>query len=472
MSLTGALTGALSGLQASTTMAQVIAGNISNAQTPGYTEKNAVLAAVSNGSSVGGVQISGYSRVSDAVLSATMNSATSNASYLSTQDGYMSQVQSVLDSSSNPPAFSAAIANFQSAWTQFSSAPENSTQQQSVIAAGQKLTSTVAGISGQVSNLQTQVQTDLSSSVTSLNKALAQIQSLNAQIAVAQSSNQPSVDLQDQRDQAITAVAALTNVQVMQRGGGQIALYTPGGTMLVDGSAQSFSVNASTVTNATGVDMSSILTGGRLQAQVDFLSSTNTNGNGVGVVSKLTSQLQNFANMFISTAVGGFSNVYSGTTVAANGFFTATLGSNGLPDLSTFQVNPAIVNGTTAINQTTAVAVSNTFSATNLAINTATTPQTTSGTFLATGLTTNNLTYVGIATSILSGMQQAANTIQAASTTASTQQTYYQNALSSETGVNTDTELVNLTNWQNAYAASAHVISTIQAMFTTLENMV
>ena len=242
--------------------------------------------------------------------------------------------------------------------------------------------------------------------------------------------------------------------------------------MLVDGSAQSFSVNASTVTNATGVDMSSILTGGRLQAQVDFLSSTNTNGNGVGVVSKLTSQLQNFANMFISTAVGGFSNVYSGTTVAANGFFTATLGSNGLPDLSTFQVNPAIVNGTTAINQTTAVAVSNTFSATNLAINTATTPQTTSGTFLATGLTTNNLTYVGIATSILSGMQQAANTIQAASTTASTQQTYYQNALSSETGVNTDTELVNLTNWQNAYAASAHVISTIQAMFTTLENMV
>jgi flagellar hook-associated protein FlgK len=72
----------------------------------------------------------------------------------------------------------------------------------------------------------------------------------------------------------------------------------------------------------------------------------------------------------------------------------------------------------------------------------------------------------------LSGFQTAANNIQASSTSASTQQTYYQNALASETGVNTDTELVNLTNWQNSYAASAHVISTIQSLMTVLENMV
>jgi len=72
----------------------------------------------------------------------------------------------------------------------------------------------------------------------------------------------------------------------------------------------------------------------------------------------------------------------------------------------------------------------------------------------------------------LSGFQQAANTISSQSSTASTQQTYYQNTLTSQTGVDTDTELVNLTNWENSYAASAHVISTIQQMMQTLENMV
>ena len=472
MSLSGALSVALSGLQTSTTVAQIISGNIANAQTAGYTTKKANLDAVSNGPSMGGVQVGSYGRASDSVLSATLNGATANASYLGTQNSYMSQVQSILNSSGNPPAFASAVSNFQAIWTQFASAPENSTQQQSVITAGQQLAQTVSGIATQVSSLQTQVQSDLSNTVATLNTSLTQVQNLNNQIAVAQANNQPSVDLQDQRDQAINAVAAITNVQIMQRDNGQVALYTPGGSMLVDGVSQAFSVTGSTVTNALGVDVSGMLTGGKLQAQSDFVSATNTSGNGAGVIAKLTSQLQNFANMFVSTATGGFSNTYSGTTTAANGFFTATIGSNGLPDLSTFAVNSAIVNGTTAVNQTTAAAVSNTFTATNVAINTATSPQSTSSTFSATGMNLSNQNYIGIATSILSGMQQASNTIQSSSTTASTQQTYYQNALSSETGVNTNTELVNLTNWQNAYAASAHVISTVDAMFKTLENMV
>ena len=477
MSLSGALSVALSGLQTSTTVAQIISGNIANAQTAGYTEKTANLESVSNGPSMGGVQVGSYGRASDSVLSATMNGATSNAAYLGMQNNYMSQVQSILNSSGNPPAFAAAVSNFQSIWTQFAAAPENATQQQSVITAGQNLASTISGISAQVSSLQTQVQADLSTTVTALNNSLAKIQSLNNQIAVAQANNQPSVDLQDQRDQAVNAVSAITSVQVMPRGNGQVALYTPGGTMLLDGVPQSFSVTGSTVTNTTGVDVSGVLTGGKLQAQIDFVSSTNTSGNGSGVISKLTSQLQNFANMFVSTALDGFSTTYSGTTTVtastpSQGFFTATLDGNGLPDLSTFAVNANIVNGTTPVNQTTASAVSNTFTATNLAINAAPTPQVTSSTFSATGLTLGNQSYIGIATSILSGMQQAANTIQSSSATATTQQTYYQNALSSETGVNTNTELVNLTNWQNAYAASAHVISTIHAMFTTLENMI
>jgi flagellar hook-associated protein 1 FlgK len=475
-SLSSALTVALSGLQASTVAAQVAAGNISNAQTPGYTEKNVNFAEISNGSSAGGVQITGYGQLSDSVLTATLNGATSNASYLSTQSGYMTQVQSMLDSSNDPPAFASAVSNFQSAWTQFAAAPESATQQQAVISAGQQLVSTISGISTQALALQTQVQGDLSTTVTTLNTDLTQVQTLNNQISAAQASNQPIGDLVDQRTQAVNAIAAITSVQIMPRANGQIALYTPSGTMLVDGSPQTFSVVGNNVVNSIGANVDSVLTGGKLQAQTDFLSTSPSNANGVGVVTKLTSQLQNFANMFVNTASGGFASAYNGATTntgeLASGFFTATLDGNGLPDLSTLAVNSSLVSGASTVKQAAGTAVSNTFTATNLAINTTTSPATTSSTFSATGLTTNNQNYASIATAILSGMQQAANTIKTSSTTASTQQTYYQNSLSSETGVNTDTELVNLTNWQNAYAASAHVISTINAMFTTLENMV
>ncbi len=480
MSLSSALTVALSGLQASTTGAQIASGNISNAQTPGYTEKSAALTEVTNGTSLGGVTVSGYNRVSDSVLSATLNNATSNASYLSAQNNYMTQVQSMLDSSDNPPALASAMAGFQSAWTQFSAAPEDVTQQEAVISAGQQLANTVNSIATQVTALQTQVQDNLSTTVTSLNTDLAQVQNLNTQIAATSADNQPIGDLQDQRDQVVNAIAAITNVQVMQRANGAIALYTPGGTALLDGQAQVFSVSGDTVTNAVGANVNSELTGGSLQAQTDFLSSSTSTAPGVGVIGKLQSQLQNFANMFVSTASGGFANTYDSATTASgeqgSQFFTATIDPNtGLPDLGSFAVNSNLVNGTTTVKQAAAEAVAPLFSATNMAITTSGTSPSftyaTGSTFNSTGLTINNQTYTGVATAILSGFQQAANTINASNTTAQTQQTYYQNALSSETGVNTDTELVNLTNWQNAYAASAHVISTIESMFSILENL-
>ena len=473
MSLSTALTVALSGLQASTTAAQTISGNISNAQTPGYTDKSISLAPSSNGSSFGGVEVTGYTRVTDAVLSSTMNNATSTASYLSTQSGYMGEVQSTLDSSSNPPAFASAVSNFQSAWIQFSAAPNDAVQQKAVITAGQQLTSVVTTVATQMATLQSQIQGDLSTTVQSLNAALVQVQNLNTQIAAAVSNNQPTVNLQDQRDQIVTNISAMTNVQIMPRPNDGIALYTPGGATLVDGAAQVFSVGsgANNIVNAIGADVTSTLTGGKLQAQTDFLGSPNNTTNGVGVIGKVTSQLQNYINMFVNPASGGFANTYNTATTntgeLSSNFFTASLDSNGLPTLSSFSVNSSLLAGTSAVKQAAGVPIANTFTATNLAIN----GSSTSGTFTASGITISNQSYANIATSILSGMQQMANAIKASSTTATTQQTYYQNALSSKTGVNTDTELVNLTNWQNAYAASAHVISTIESMLKTLESM-
>ena len=46
-----------------------------------------------------------------------------------------------------------------------------------------------------------------------------------------------------------------------------------------------------------------------------------------------------------------------------------------------------------------------------------------------------------------------------------------QNQLQSQTGVNLDSELAKLTIYQNAYGASARVISTIQNMYDALMNI-
>ena len=89
----------------------------------------------------------------------------------------------------------------------------------------------------------------------------------------------------------------------------------------------------------------------------------------------------------------------------------------------------------------------------------------------AAGLSVSGVSYTTLVTSIVSGFQQSASTVAQLSDTATQQQAYLQQRLTNETGVNTDTEIVSLTMLQNAYAASARVMSIIQQMFSTLENI-
>ncbi len=484
MSLSTALNVALSGLQTSTAVAQVVAGNIANAQTEGFTAKSVSLSQVSAGANTGGVEIANYIRATNDVLTATANTATTTAAYYETQNSYMTQIQATLDSTGNPPALSEKLSAFQAAWTEFDANPSSPTQAQMIVSAGVSLANLVRTVALQTATMETNVKADLATAVSELNTALGKIVTLNQEIAIARANKQPIVNLQDERDAAVSVVAKYTNATVMERDNEQIALYTRNGTCLLDAQAQTFSVDTDGVTilSTSGQDVTSSLSDGKLQAQTDFLAETATSANGVGVITKLKSQLQNFANLFLATTPGGgsFADAYNSATTdtgeQANNFFTATItASTGMPQLDTFQVNANLVNGTATVKKASAEPISNAFAATNAAIRVVSVSPpvyATTSTFTASGITLQNLTFSGIATGILSGFQQAANTIKDQTNTATTQRDYYKNSLSNETGVNTDEELINLSNWENSYAASAHVISTIQQMMDVLQQMV
>lgn len=454
-SLSSAISIALSGLQATTSLMQVASNNIANAQTPGYTEKTATLADADLGGEPAGVTVSGFQRATNTALSQSLNGATTSASYLSTQNGYMQQIQSLLDSSSNNPALSAAIAQFQSAWTQYAAAPEQPAQQTEVISAGQNLATQINAISAGVLSLQTQSNSDISTTLDTLNSDLATVASLNSQIVTASGSGQSPDSLLDQRDQLVNQIAGITNVTVMQRPNNQIALYTSDGTVLLDGTQQTFSFNGTDVLNSSGQTVTNDLSGGSLQAQVQFAATSTPPSSlpGVNTLQKLTSQVSALITALTSNSAGPpqtFDNAFNPNATAGADFFN-TSGSG-------IVVNPSLLNGTMNIPAGVGANVAATFTATN--------------DYTASGLSITGATYASLVTSILSGFQAAANTISNQSTAATQQQTFYQQALSNATGVNVDNELVNMTTLQNSYAASAHVISTIEQMFNDVISMV
>ena len=446
MSLSSALTVALAGLQTSSTLLQLTSSNISNAQTPGYTEKSAQLST----NALGIPEISSYIRATNAVLQQSYNGATSSSSYLGTQNKYMQQVQTILNSISNPPALSNAISQFASAWTQMQSSPEDPTVQQAVVQAGVNLAQQVNNISSQTISLQAQVQTDTQSTVTELNNDLTTVANLNQQIFTANSENQPVGGLQDQLDQAVNQISSITNVQIFSRSNGQIALYSSNGTALLDGTPQTFTYNGTTITDSSGSDVTNSLTGGSLQAELQF-NATGTPPSslpGVNTIQKLQGQVTDIINAF--TNGSAFATAYNPGGLAANDFFTNTDG---------LAVNSSLVSNPTNLSNLTSAEVNNTANTFTTNFN---------FTDASSGLALNSGTTTDLVNTFLSGFQQAANTLSTQSQSATQQQTYYQQTLSNATGVNVDTELVNLTNLQNSYAASAHVISTISQMFNDL----
>ena len=459
----GPIDRALTGLQVNPAQLQVAANNISNAQNPGFTEKSASISSLSLGNDAGGVEITGFTRATNAGLTNSYNAATGDASYYSTQSNYLAQVQTILNSSGNPPALSDAYAQFQSAWTQFAAAPEDPAQQQSVIQAANNLASQIKTAAQAVQKLGLQVTSDTTATVTSLNNDLQQVAALNQQIATAGSGTQSAVNLEDQRDTLINNIAAITNVTVLPRNAGQIALYTPNGQLLLDGTPQTFTYNGSTVVSSGGQDVTNVLTGGSLQAELQF----NFNGSpaaastlpGSEVIRKLNSQLTELASALTDATSGSpatFANAYNNATTGsgelASNFFTVTLNS-GVPDPTTLAVNANLLNGTNTIKEASGAVVPDALAAAR--------------NFTADGLTVTSGTYGTLVSDILAGFQQAANTVKGQSTTATQQQGFYQQSLSNATGVNVDNELV-VTTLQNSYAASAHVISTINQMLQEL----
>ena len=463
MSLFNALNVSLTGLRTVTGQMQLSADNISNANTAGYTKKTAQLQSVLLGDQPGGSQIIGYTRATNDGVMRTLRDATTDAGLRSAQDGYLQDVQNILGNDTSNPVLATAVTKFTSAWAEMAAEPESNVQQRAVVQAGKVLADAVQATATKIEAMDRQVRDDIDNNLSTLNTNLQKIAALNLQIASGYTLRQPIGGLEDERDQIVLEIAKITNIQVMQRDRGQIAIATKSGYMMLDvANYKTFGYDGTNVaaTDNLFTPLNDILTGGSLQAAVDFRTDNSpaavSTEAGDEVIRKLRSQLDAIVTAFTSTATGTFAAAYDGATSQtgelAASFFTGT-------DRTNFAVNSALIGGTSNLKQNAAKAVTDVFNAGGQS-------------FTADGLSLTNANYNDLAPQILTNFQQSANNINQLAKIATSQSTVLSQRLANSTGVNTDTELVALTSLQNAYSASAKVISVINSMFDTLDQII
>jgi len=472
LSLFGTLDMASRAMQAQMTGVDVTGQNLANVSTTGYTRQTADIQtspdiSTSIGEEGTGANVVAIQQAVNSMLNGQIVTQQSSSGYWSAQQSALQSLQTNLNEFLNGTASTSSTSSDTTSDTglagQLSSlfndfqavatSPTSISARQELISQAQTLSSTFNQVNSQFNATRTSLNSSLTNDVSSANQLLSGIAQLNGQISSAEFSGGTPNDLLDEQQQDLQNLAQLTNIQTSTGSNGAVDVSI-GGQSLVSGdkvldTLQTYDASGNgsgqlLVQTATGgVDLT--LTGGSIQGTIDTRDGELTT-------------MQNSINMLASSLITQVNSVNSGgyslTGTTGTDFFTGT-------NASDISVNQSLVNdpsllqasgsATASGDNTVALQLADLGSATQSNLNGQTFGDSYGETVAALG-------------DALSNANTQVTNQSAVSTMLSTQQ-------SSVSGVNIDQEMTNLMGFQRAYEASAELVTTVNQMMETLNQM-
>jgi flagellar hook-associated protein 1 FlgK len=268
VSINSILNSAMSALQANQAALKVVSDNVSNINTQGYARRIVNQQTQVIGGTLTGVDIGSVQRVVDQFLQSETLSASAGAAQYGAQSDIYDQLNGILGQPGDGNSLTAKLDNIFSALATASQAPSSSTSQQSVLTSLQSLATTISGMSNSVSTLQTQVDGQISSSISTVNSLIKNIYDLNQQVQTATLAGDTASGLLDQRDQAVQQLSSLIGVRVSEQSNGQLIVSTQDGVNLVGDTYGQLSYTGGSTNGAYG--------------QITMTSINGMNGNQIG----------------------------------------------------------------------------------------------------------------------------------------------------------------------------------------------
>lgn len=242
MSLSSALSIAMSGLRANQAALSIVSGNVANANTPGYVAQTLVQDQVVTGGMGSGVRVIGVNRTLDAYVQSQLRTENAGGAYASQIAGVLGQLQNVYGTPGNNGTLEAAYNRFTSALQALSASSGNPAAQSSVLNAAQALAHQLNATTSGIQTLRSNAEQSLSASVSQANAAMQQIAQLNQRLQSMGAQDPAAATLMDQRDAAIDQLSGLMDIRAVTDGANQTSVFTTAGVQLVGG------VYASTLT--------------------------------------------------------------------------------------------------------------------------------------------------------------------------------------------------------------------------------
>lgn len=250
MSIASALNNAVSGLTAASRMAEVVSSNTANAMTEGYARRELSISSETLGGDGGGVRINGVDRMVNESLLQDKRFADAAAANTASRSEFLSRFETNIGDPDAEGSLGWALANFESALITSASMPDSTARLGVAVTSATTVVEKINSLSDDLSAQRLQADQSIGKQVTRLNEALEQIEIMNRTITTQISVGQDATGLMDQRQALVDEISEMVPVRMVSRDNNQIALFTTGGAILLDGSAATVGFTATGVMSA------------------------------------------------------------------------------------------------------------------------------------------------------------------------------------------------------------------------------
>lgn len=235
MTLNGMLNTGLLGLYTNKTAISVVAHNLSNANTPGYSRQTPVIVTNppiymtglgSSGRSIAfgtGSTVSDIRRIRDEFLDLQYRETTSRLNYWDNIYSNIHYVEQLL----GEPGETGIRNMYDSFWAaieELKTDPSNEAAKAQIVSRAEELINTMKDFDYRLKELQSDINSDIKLKTTQINSYLVRISDLNRKLLTAGALGTSPNDLLDERDVLLDELSKLSNIKVNSLANNQISI--------------------------------------------------------------------------------------------------------------------------------------------------------------------------------------------------------------------------------------------------------
>jgi len=250
MSISHSLSNALSGMSAASRMAEIVSTNVANSLTEGYGRRSITLSASQVGDRGAGVTVSAVNRFVDRGLLSDRRLADSGLAANGALVSTMQDIEAIIGPAGAEGSIASRIVAVETALIDAATDPSSTIRLSGLKDRLGDLATGLNAASQSIQDKRVEADRSIADQVDLLNTSLSQVEKLNVDIQYMQNNGSDPSSLLDERQRIIDQIAQIVPIREFEREAGAVALTTVNGQTLLDGKAQEFGFTAAPVITA------------------------------------------------------------------------------------------------------------------------------------------------------------------------------------------------------------------------------